>query len=335
MSRILIIGNFDFEQYEESTCKSLEKLNHEVYRFKLSGAYKNPIGRIEYYFVLRSITSLFLSLKLLFLLKFKKVDVAIFWRTILLFDFVLKVAKLMGVKIVSYNNDDPFSPLYPTGNCHQKRLWTNFKRQIKYFDINLVYRPVNIQEYKEKFGVNVKLWLPSFDLSLLNNIEPKYCTRTVDVLFVGHWTEEREDICQYLCDNNIRLQVFGSGWNNSKSFSNARHLNLSEYYSYLKSCKIALGFLSKLNRDVYTRRNFEIPASGAYMLSEHSEYLEEIFRNFQKVDFFNDKHDCLKKVKIILENYNSLRLDSGDQEFFSKQHSVDTRTQELLAHIEL
>ena len=334
MSKILVVGNFDFEQYEESTCKMLEKLNHVVYRFKLSGAYNNLIGRIEYYFVLRSIISLFLSLKLLFWLRFKNVDVVIFWRTILLFDFVLKYAKYLGVKIVSYNNDDPFSPLYLTGNCHQKRLWTNFNRQIKYFDVNLVYRPVNIGEYKEKLGVNVKLWLPSFDLSLLNSSESKYNTRTIDVLFVGHWTEEREDICQHLKDNDIPIQVFGSGWNNSKTFRDARHLNLSEYYSYLKSCKVALGFLSKLNRDVYTRRNFEIPASGAYMLSEHSEYLEEIFVNFPKVGFFKDKNDCLKIVRIILGNYYHFELDYSDQELFIQQHCVDTRTKELLAHIE-
>jgi len=49
MSKILVVGNFDFEQYEETTCKSLEKSNHELFRFKLSGAYNNPIGRIEYF----------------------------------------------------------------------------------------------------------------------------------------------------------------------------------------------------------------------------------------------------------------------------------------------
>ena len=61
-------------------------------------------------------------------------------------------------------------------------------------------------------------------------------------------------------------------------------------------------FLSKMNRDVYTRRCFEIPAMKKLLLCERSEDMQEMFVEDKEAVFFSDKLELLEKVKWLLAN---------------------------------
>ena len=75
-----------------------------------------------------------------------------------------------------------------------------------------------------------------------------------------------------------------------------------DYFQTLAEHKIALCFLSKLNNDVYTRRCFEIPASGTMLFSEYSKELDDIFGDMKGAVFFKDLEEFHLKLKYLKEN---------------------------------
>jgi spore maturation protein CgeB len=70
----------------------------------------------------------------------------------------------------------------------------------------------------------------------------------------------------------------------------------------LNSTKIALAFLSKLNADTYTRRCFEIPAAGAFMLAEYSDDLASLFAEGKEADYFRSPEEMMDKVRYYLRH---------------------------------
>ncbi|MFZ1704668.1 MAG: glycosyltransferase [Saprospiraceae bacterium] len=193
------------------------------------------------------------------------------------------------------------------------------------FDINLVYRPVNVEEYKNVGGRNVHLWMPYYIPWEIDNAPPAFEGKPIDVIFIGHWEKHREETIQFLSDNGIKVDVYGNGWEKSKLLNKdeIKPLYGKDYFGYLKSAKIALAFLSKLNRDVYTRRNFEIPACGTVILSERTNELENIFKNDQiHIGFFSSNSELKDNLSFFLENYNF--------ENFKNDHSIDNRIQEFI-----
>ncbi len=52
----------------------------------------------------------------------------------------------------------------------------------------------------------------------------------------------------------------------------------------------------------YTRRNFEIPATGTLMLSEYTPELASMYTPGVEADFFTDKDELVTKVELYLSD---------------------------------
>ena len=105
-----------------------------------------------------------------------------------------------------------------------------------------------------------------------------------------------------------------------------------DYLETLGSSKICLSFLSKMNRDVYTRRCFEIPAMKKLLLCERSEDMQEMFVEDKEAVFFSDKLELLEKVKWLLANpiiINDI-AEAGFQRVYDNKGDVDSRAQQFL-----
>ena len=98
---------------------------------------------------------------------------------------------------------------------------------------------------------------------------------------------------------------------------------------------MALCFLSKANNDVYTRRNFEIPATGTIVVSEYTKELNALFEADKEIIMFNDKHDMVKKVKNYLNDDNLLSqlTEQAFNKIISAKHSEVDRAQQILNNI--
>jgi hypothetical protein len=135
--------------------------------------------------------------------------------------------------------------------------------------------------------------------------EPRYVT---DVIFVGHWEEEREKYILPLIESGIDVTVWGPEWHRSQ---NRRRFNgkvryeplrNTNYASAIASAKIALGLLPRYNRNSSTTRSFEIPATGTFMLAERTAEHLSYFREGIEAEFFDTPEEMMKKIEYYLSH---------------------------------
>jgi spore maturation protein CgeB len=105
-----------------------------------------------------------------------------------------------------------------------------------------------------------------------------------------------------------------------------------EYNKALCGAKVALCFLSKHNRDTYTRRCFEIPATRTLMLSERTEDLLSLYKEGEEADFFSSLDEMTNKVKLYVEDEKRRQAvaDMGYRRVMSDGHDVVSRMKQVL-----
>ncbi|WP_020405748.1 glycosyltransferase [Hahella ganghwensis] len=123
--------------------------------------------------------------------------------------------------------------------------------------------------------------------------------RDVDVVFIGQNFGHRQEYIEYLKENDINVLVYGRGWPNS------RRLTQVEMIELLNRAKVALNFSSSdgnPNLRFLKGRVFEIPATGALLLTEECEDLDKYFDIDKEVITFHDKETLLNKIKNIISD---------------------------------
>ena len=58
----------------------------------------------------------------------------------------------------------------------------------------------------------------------------------------------------------------------------------------------------KKNKDVYTRRCFEIPACKTLLIAPKTREIQKILKNDIEVVLWNNSKDFIKKIKFLLKN---------------------------------
>lgn len=245
-------------------------------------------------------------------------------------------------QLVQYCNDDPFSP--NAGNIH----WRHLKRAIPLYDAHFVYRHHNIDDFRKCGAKNVEL-LRSYYIAESNypvEIRQEDQRFVCDVAFAGHYEDDfRVDYLESVMRAGFKMNLFGGGWENARTAllpSSPLHrlypiapIIDADYRKALSGAKIALCFFSKLNRDTYTRRNFEIPATGAFMLSEYSDDLATLFEEGKEAEFFRSKEEMLDKISYFLSHDVERReiASRGRERVMRDCHDVVTRMKQMLESI--
>lgn len=255
---------------------------------------------------------------------------------------------LPRTKLVGYNNDDPFSPRYP------KWLWRHFLGCIPQYDLVLSYRPANIEEYVAAGARSVRLWRAWFCPSLHHPLELSQEDRQryeCDIVFVGHFENDgRLAALDQLARAGFSVKIYGpykglgpSGWHGKIDSYPSLHgcipteyLRGAEYVKALCGARIALCFLSKLNRDSYTRRCFEIPAVGAALFSEYSDDLCSLFTEGTDAELFRAPSELVSKVRAYLNDRPRLAAlrAAGMRRVWRDGHDVGSRARQLVRWIE-
>jgi hypothetical protein len=250
--------------------------------------------------------------------------------------------------IAGYNNDDPFSPRA------SKRMWRHLLRGLPEYHIMFAYRHANVEQFLEAGARRAALLRSWFIPERMRPVTPTAVEQErygSDVTFIGHYEADgRVEMLKAIVDRRIRLRLFGPGkgegsgdWDGAiGAFEQMRHLVPvrpvwnEDYNKALCGAKIALCFLSKLNRDTYTRRCFEIPASGTLMLSEYTPDLATLFKEGVEADFFRSEAELVEKVEYYLANeeVRGRVADAGRRRVIADGHDVVSRMREMLSHIE-
>lgn len=238
--------------------------------------------------------------------------------------------------IVGYNNDDPFAPQQP------RRLWRHFVQAIPEYDIVFAYRRHNLEEFRRAGARRAELLMPWFVSDPASRPIAESHTDTqpaCDVVFIGHYeADHRLGYLKALSDSPFSFRLLGPDWHRAAHIPWVRKLGPihavrgAAYYEALRSAKIALAFFSTLNRDTYTRRSFEIPASGTFMLSQHSDEIARLFRERTEAEFFRTVDEMLSKIDHYLKHdHDRARIAAaGHRRVYQDRHDIESRMRHVI-----
>lgn len=205
--------------------------------------------------------------------------------------------------LVHYNPDDPFGGFGIVG-------WRTFLQAIPHYDVHIVPRRVNVEEYCGRGARRVFQALPAWGYATQihqpMDVEPAFAQRyQCDVGFVGSFEEERALDMAALAQGGAKLRIVGP-WPERLLTGNILHSPEQvfgiDYVRALRSFKIALGFLRKKNRDQHTSRSIEIPACGVFMLAERSDEHRELFEEGEEAEFFSSTAELIEKTAFYLRH---------------------------------
>jgi len=343
--RVLVAGDWHSDLHETEVCKSLRRLGHEALEFKWHHYFtfdsQKPrtfnalLKRIQNKFVtgpsIARINSDFLKQ-----IRVHRPEMIFVYRGTHLTAATLMQVKqeLPTCKLVGYNNDDPFSPTQP------RYLWRHFMAAIPAYDLMLAYRHANLDDFRRLGAKNVQLlrswFVPdrNFPIDAADESIKRY---QCDVVFVGHYESDSRLSCfEAIVEAGIDFKIYGPGYDwdpviqSSKSLEVYKPVKLVwniEYNKVLNGAQIALCFLSKLNRDTYTRRCFEIPATKTLLMSEYTDDLAALFVEDMEIVFFRSKEELVSKIKYYLGNPELLEKIStaGYLKVLNAGHDIDSR----------
>lgn len=307
--KILVAGDWQSDIHESAVADALIQLGHVCVRFpwvqyfRSNAFFENIVGRVQNKYLLGPAITKINNDFVLTVCRSKPDLIFIYRGTHITPDSLQQVKKFLPKTIiVGYNNDDPFA------QYQSKFLWRHFVASIPLYDLVLAYRHHNLSDFIRAGAQRVEL-LRSWFLPERNypcTLTPEETARFgCDVVFAGHFEPDgRDKIIERLINEGFNLKLYGPEWTNVVSKSMALQ-NLApvvpargeDYNKALCGAKIALCMLSKLNRDTYTRRCFEIPASGTFMLSEYSDDLSHMFREGAEAEFFRSEEELVKKLR--------------------------------------
>ena len=237
---------------------------------------------------------------------------------------------------ILYNNDNMFGPL------SHRPMWRKMKSAISHYDSIICYRGQCCSNYSS-FGANSVYLMHSYYLPWIHFPLSSRVYKH-DVCFIGHYEEDNRlsYINTILNDPSITLYIRGPGWGNTSVQSKFKdNLNIgligSKYSSMIRQSRIGLAFFSALNEDLYTRRVFEIPACGTFLLAPRTHVMQSIFEEDKEAVFFSTKEEMLDKIKFYLA-HNTLREQialSGYNRSIASGYDIKSRLKALLNHYSL
>jgi hypothetical protein len=166
-----------------------------------------------------------------------------------------------------------------------------------------------------------------------------------EAVFIGHYEPGPRIACiEAAAEAGLPLRVFSNEaqWKGKLSAKAAAMAGPGPgiygeaYRERLSRAAISVCFLSRWNRDVYTKRVFEITACGGFLLCERSPLMKELFREGREAEYFDGPLEFVDKLHYYLGNPRARdkvaraglnRVKSGGQSIHSrlKQWAADAR----------
>jgi hypothetical protein len=248
-----------------------------------------------------------------------------------------------AIYLISHNEDDPFTEGHPFW------LWRHFLASIPEYDLVLAHRLRNVDQYNAAGARNVKFlrsWFAPVRTHPVVLSEEDKLRFECDVVFVGHYeNDERVAFLEQIVESGFKLRLFGPGKYWDPVLLGSTHLASlvpvqlvwgEDYNKALCGAKVALCFMSKLNRDSYTRRCFEIPATRTLLLSEYSDELASLFRAGEEADFFKSKEELIQKLRLYVDNGPLCKFvaQAGYDRVYADGHDVVSRMKQVLEWVE-
>jgi hypothetical protein len=343
--KLVIHGGWRWRQYEDAFARGLAENGVAVAK-SLARFADGLSGRAQQALPFAGPAAVSIGRALMAKVEEERPDAVLFWRPTHAYPALLGELRKRGIVTISYNNDDPFSPrLAASPRWRHRNAWRLYLRALPEFDFNFFYRKINCREALANGARHAEVMLPYFipwqDRPLA--LQPSETRFGSDVAFVGHFENDgRDGDLAALALAGLEVRVWGDGtWNRSSvraapSIPHPIVPALGEDYSRaLAGAKVCLAYLSKLNRDGYTRRCFEIPATGRVMLAERTPELTRLFREDEEACFFASREELVAKARALVadDKRRETIAEAGLRRVWMDGHDVASRAAQFLAAI--
>jgi len=216
---------------------------------------------------------------------------------------LLRKLRALSVPVVNYTNDDPFGG-HPNGLRFRLYL-----KALPYYDLLAVVREVNVQEAADHGARRVVRIFMSADeeahrpQEMTPEDRGRYAS---EVAFVGTWVPERGQFMAALIHLGVPLSVWGDRWHKAPEWSIIRRhwrgpaVYDQRYAHIIQTTKIALGLVSKDNRDLHTTRSMEIPALGTVLCAERTSEHVSLYEDGIEALFWSTPEECAAVCRRLL-----------------------------------
>lgn len=299
--RIVLAASYRWQVYAPSFAAALSKLGVTVTKFEFDKFLASSLGRLELRLGIGP-NLCALNRELLSLCMHEDPDVVLIWTGLGVWPQT--VQQLAGrFWTTSYTNDDPFGPR------GESWFWNHYRQSLIHYNSHHVYRDINIQEYEQRSFSPVAI-LRSYFVPSLHFAPSSFCSDpSFPITFIGHGEPYRTEVIKALSESGMNVFVFGplQTWDKALFSLPGVHffpgtLSGADYREVIWRSQICLGFLSRLNRDDYTRRYFEIPACGGFLMAERTTFARSLFEEGKEVEYFSEPKEAVAKCKAYLDN---------------------------------
>jgi spore maturation protein CgeB len=232
--------------------------------------------------------------------------------------------------LLNWNPDNPFNPV-------NSSPW--LITAIPYYDCHFTWGRFMIEKLIRAGARRVEYLPFAYDPAFHFPVTPDTgCIDKLaaDVCFVGTWEPERERMLKALTD--FDLAIWGGGW--SERAVDRRLMScwrgpaqygrdMCEIYA---SSKIVLNLVRTQNGNAHNMRTFEVPATGAFMLSTRTEEQQALLEEGKGAAFFNDTTELRDQIAYYLEREPERKSIAayGHRMILRGKHTYRDRMQQLL-----
>jgi hypothetical protein len=213
----------------------------------------------------------------------------------------LERLRAMGIATVSYMIDNPFGPRRDPG-------WRMYMKDIPFYDLHVVQRDKNIEDYKERGARQVIKIQTAYEPTL--NFPPPAgwsdadCDR--EISFIGTPYDDRAQTLSRLWkEGGFEVSVSGSPklWAQGlrkeayEGIFKSGELYRDAYREAIWRSKINLSFLTHSNQDEFVHKSFEIAGCGGFLLAERSDGHTQRFVEDEEAAFFTGYEELVAKIQ--------------------------------------
>jgi len=223
---------------------------------------------------------------------------------------LLRRLKQMLVPIVNYIIDDPFGG-------RDGRRFNRMMAALPHYDLVTVPRAQNVAEAHDAGARRVlAVWMTADEVAHRPRPLTPEDSRLYGSLlcFVGTWMPERGPFMRALIRAGLPVSIWGDRWHKAECWAELKPhwrgpaVHDDDIYAKIIQCsQVALGLLSKGNRDLHTTRSMEIPALGGLLCAERTDEHMALYREGTEAMFWRNAEECFVVCRGLLDSETKRR----------------------------
>ena len=207
--------------------------------------------------------------------------------------------------VVNYNVDDPYGR-------RDRFAWSLYKKAVPAYNLVVVVREENVAEASALGAKKVLRVYRSADevahapRALTDEDHARWDSQ---VVFVGTYFTERGPFMAELIRRGVPLTIYGGLWEKAKewpliqkAWKGPGTTRDEDYARAVQCAQVALGLLSKGNRDLHTTRSLEVPSLGTVFCAERTPEHQHLYCEGEEAVFWSDAAECADACLRLLAN---------------------------------